>query len=70
MKVLHVISSLDPRTGGPAVALKGLIRAQRSNGMEVAVFSTWIKGVDLSTVEELRQDGIEVHLLTKEERST
>ncbi len=45
------------------MALKGLALAQKRIGMEVAVFATWLNGVDLSTVEGLRQAGIEVHLV-------
>lgn len=39
MKVLHVISTLDPRAGGPVAALLGLCEAQIYHGLQVAVIS-------------------------------
>lgn len=41
MTVLHVISSIDPRKGGPVLALQGLARAQRKLGLDVAVVATY-----------------------------
>jgi hypothetical protein len=37
MKVLHAISSLDHRMGGPAYALFGLAGHQRRAGLDVSV---------------------------------
>jgi glycosyltransferase involved in cell wall biosynthesis len=63
MKVLHVISSIDPRSGGPPVALIGLAEAQRAIGLEVFVVATWTKGADLTAADRLRQQGIRVNLV-------
>jgi glycosyltransferase involved in cell wall biosynthesis len=41
MRVLHVISGLDPRAGGPAAAVAGLASAQLREGLDVRVISTW-----------------------------
>ena len=40
MRVLHVISSLDPKAGGPTAALLGLASAQVRAGLEVGVLAT------------------------------
>ena len=37
MKVLHVISSIDPNSGGPTRSVKGLCRALSQNGVAVTV---------------------------------
>ncbi|HYY57624.1 MAG TPA: glycosyltransferase, partial [Pyrinomonadaceae bacterium] len=39
MRVLHVIPSLDPSTGGPARSVPALCRALRSAGVEVALYT-------------------------------
>ena len=44
MRVLHVISSVDSRAGGPAVAMSGLCKAQRGAGLDVSVLATWKQG--------------------------
>lgn len=40
MKVLHVIHSLDPRSGGPSHAARHFCRAQTEAGHEVTILST------------------------------
>jgi len=40
MKILHVIHSIDPRSGGPSNALRELIAAQRRSGLTVSLLST------------------------------
>ncbi|MDA7617984.1 glycosyltransferase [Verrucomicrobia bacterium] len=40
MNVLHIIHSLDPRSGGPSHALYGLVRAQSEIGHSVSVIAT------------------------------
>lgn len=40
MKILHVIHSLDPRSGGPSHALRGLVKQQLASGREVCVLAT------------------------------
>jgi glycosyltransferase involved in cell wall biosynthesis len=63
MRVCHVISSIDARTGGPAVALGGLTRAQAAAGMSVEVLATYRTGEDLSAAEQMRGGGVEVNLV-------
>ena len=41
MRVLHVISSIDPRTGGTATAVLGLLEAQRRAGIDVSLIHTF-----------------------------
>lgn len=40
MKVLHVVPTLDPRAGGPGVAVRGMARHLTGRGVEMTVAST------------------------------
>ncbi len=60
MKVLHVISGLDPRGGGPAEALRGLALAQTDGGLNVRVLATFSRGDDLGFARVLEARGITV----------
>ena len=40
MKVLHIIPTLDPRSGGPVKAIEGLSHTLAERGIEVTIFST------------------------------
>ena len=35
MRILHVVSSMDSRNGGPAIAVAGLARAQQAKSIEL-----------------------------------
>ena len=64
LRVLHVISNIDPRGGGPAAALVGLCRAQREVlDQPVSVITTYRDQADLSHVKTLRESGVIVHAL-------
>src|SRR5690242_19768852 len=63
MRILHVISQIDAKGGGPAVALLGLAIAQREAGLDVAVVSTFRDGEDNSSAETMRARGIDVRLV-------
>lgn len=63
MHILHVISSLDPRLGGPPAALRGLTLAQRQLGQDITVVTTRRSDHDASIEEELRNTGISVYSL-------
>src|SRR2546423_13869801 len=60
MRVLHVISAMDPMWGGPVNALIGLAEAQHNAGLEVGIATTWGQGDSPATVEKLRSNGIEI----------
>ena len=60
MRVLHIISSLDARSGGPAVALAGFARAQRAAGLDVDVLTTFTAAEDATAAESLAKDGVNV----------
>ncbi len=62
MKVLHVISSIDRRAGGPTVALAGLALAQQRAGMMVSVLATYAMDEQLEVAEVLRDAGVTVDL--------
>ncbi len=63
MRILHVISSLDRKAGGPPVALAGLAVAQSKLGAQVTVAATYDKGADQDLAHELRKSGVEVSLI-------
>jgi glycosyltransferase involved in cell wall biosynthesis len=63
MRVLHVISSVDARGGGPAMAMAGLCGAQRAAGLEVTALSTWRRGEGRDVADDLAQRGVPVTLI-------
>jgi glycosyltransferase involved in cell wall biosynthesis len=63
IKVLHVISGIDPRGGGPAEALRGLATAQAAEGMNVRVLATFAPGDDLGFAAVLQARGVTVRLI-------
>lgn len=40
MKILHCVASLAPRHGGPTVAVLGMVRAQREQGIDAVILSS------------------------------
>ena len=58
MKVLHVISSIDLRAGGPATALAGLSMAQLQAGLDVRIVSTFREKEKMDLAEKLARDGV------------
>ncbi|MEM4218232.1 MAG: glycosyltransferase, partial [Candidatus Methanomethylicaceae archaeon] len=46
MRILHVIHSIDPRSGGPSHALRGLVQAQVAQGQQVAVVTTTVQSAE------------------------
>jgi glycosyltransferase involved in cell wall biosynthesis len=60
VRVLHVISEIDPRQGGTVSALVGLAAAQAGAGVQARVACTFRDGDDLSQVEVLRRQGVDV----------
>ena len=58
-----MLSNLDPASGGPAEALRGLATAQAEAGLTVAVLSTWTRGADLGFAHRLRAAGVAVQLV-------
>ncbi|MEM7577874.1 MAG: glycosyltransferase [Planctomycetota bacterium] len=63
MRITHAISGLDPRDGGPPVALEGLALAQRALGIDVRVVSSFRGGDTFDRVERLREAGIDVRTI-------
>jgi len=62
MRVLHVISNIDPSLGGTSTALIALARAQRRAGLDVDVLSTFSTPSE-ATADELRRERIGVTLI-------
>jgi len=60
MRVLHVISSVDARLGGPSLALGGLAVAQRNAGVDVGILTTYRDEEDTSVCDRLRAAGVAV----------
>src|SRR5688500_13850702 len=63
MKILHVISSVDSRAGGPAMAMAGLCKAQRDAGLDVTAVSTFGQGQGRDVADRLSADGVNVTLV-------
>jgi glycosyltransferase involved in cell wall biosynthesis len=63
MRVLHVISSLDPQAGGPTAAVIGLATAQVRAGMQVCILSTWRDPDALGVNDRLKASGVNVQQL-------
>lgn len=63
MRVLHLVSSLDPRAGGPPKALVGLANAQVQQGLDVMVLCTTRPGDEPDYVDLLKARGTEVTLV-------
>ncbi|MCC5877860.1 MAG: glycosyltransferase [Candidatus Sumerlaeia bacterium] len=63
MKVLHVIASMDDRTGGPALALRGLALAQAKLGLEVTIASGWESDHGEPDLSEFKAANIRVNLI-------
>jgi glycosyltransferase involved in cell wall biosynthesis len=63
MNILHAISSIDPRTGGPAEALRGLVLSQVNAGLSVRIVATWKKSDQLSFRDWFLGQGIPLELV-------
>jgi glycosyltransferase involved in cell wall biosynthesis len=63
MRVLHVLSGIDPRVGGPVAALVGLAEAQVSLGLRVSVLATWCAHADLSLAQRLLRRKVDVRTI-------
>lgn len=63
LRILHVISGLDPRAGGTTTALAALAHAQKDAGLEVAIASTFQAGLRPDVVDRIRAVGVSVHLI-------
>jgi glycosyltransferase involved in cell wall biosynthesis len=63
MRVLHVISGIDPENGGPSMALHGLAIAQRRMGIDVTVAATFQRASVVGVAEQWRKAGLRVELI-------
>ena len=63
LRVLHVISSLDPLAGGPTASLIGMAIAQAQSGLEVSILSTFAAKAPVEVIEELRRAGIKGEMI-------
>lgn len=62
-RILHVISGIHPRRGGPPAALLGFSKAQLRAGKEVTVITIWGTEEEVLEAVKLRQLGIKVILV-------
>lgn len=63
MRILHVISSIDSRSGGPSTALRGLVAAQKQAGLDVSVISSYAAHHNNDIADQLRELGVHVDLV-------
>lgn len=62
-RVLHVISGIHPRSGGPTSALAGFSSAQAAVGGDVSIISTWSTEEEVLVAQRLRAVGVKVRLV-------
>ena len=60
MRILHVISGLDPQNGGPTTALVGMAESQAKVGLDVSVIATWKIPDGFPVADSLRANGVKV----------
>ena len=60
LRVLHVISGINPENGGPPNALAGMAAAQVRAGLNVSIVSTWTTDPCPHVVADLESKGIKV----------
>lgn len=71
MKILHVLSNLDPSSGGVMTVVEGLARAQQALGVSVTVVSNMTGRADeQAVVKKLQDAGIEVAAMPRGYRPT
>lgn len=63
MRVVHVISCLDPSHGGPTTALLGLAAAQARAGLAVEVIASFRAGEQLDQAKALGALGVKLQLV-------
>src|SRR5213596_1851278 len=63
LRILHVVSAIDPRAGGPAVAVAGLAAAQKRLGIDVSIVTTWIEAESDAAAKQLIAAGIPVEMI-------
>lgn len=65
MRIVHAISGIDPRNGGPSNALIGLAAAQVRAGLDVRVVATWQDPDAHRSAERLKQLNVGVRMIGK-----
>ena len=60
LRILHVISGLDPQNGGTTSTLIGMAEAQAAIGLDITVLATWKIRDGLPVAERLRSNGVKV----------
>ena len=63
MNILHVISGLDPRSGGPSAALVGLPTAKSQVGLDVVVIAGAAGAATPAETQQLSECGVKVQIL-------
>ena len=63
LRILHVISGIDPANGGPTQALLGLTAAQVRQGMDVTVAATWQQTAGRDNAQAFRREGVSVRMI-------
>lgn len=62
LRILHIIPGLDPGSGGPALALKGMVKAQKDIGLKPVVYTALEENANRLYIDELQAMSIEVAL--------
>lgn len=60
MRILHIISGLDPQNGGTTSTLVGMAESQAAIGLDVTVLATWKIRDGIPVAERMRANGVKV----------
>lgn len=63
MHIVHIISSIDPRSGGTVAAVKGMAIFQRAFGEQVTLASTFARGDSPNIADELKRQDVQVQMI-------
>jgi glycosyltransferase involved in cell wall biosynthesis len=63
MRILHVISGIDPENGGPSAALRGMAEAQVRQGLDVTIAATYQRPTVPEVARQWRERGLNVELI-------
>ena len=62
MKILHIISSLDEKYGGPSILLPELCIRQKENNIDINIITTYLSDESLSFKDKLLNRGINLKI--------
>ena len=62
MKILHIISSLDEKYGGPSILLPELCIRQKENNVDVNIITTYLSNESLTFKDKILNKGLNLKI--------